>query len=210
MVMFCMGGVFEDADKLYEDGDYSKAIKMWQRSCDDRDTRSCYRLGGLYKFGINTTQSYQKASEVYKKTCDGGDMTGCYELAGLYFEGYGVRQDYQKAASLHQKACDGGRAASCLILGDLYKEGNYQKAVSLYQSGLNLLKNTCENGDADSCDYLGDLYKNGWHIKQDRSLAKEFYGKACDLADQIGCDEYKQLNEAELINDKHGIAPIAP
>ena len=65
--MFCMGGVFEDADKLYEDGDYSKAIKMWQRSCDGGDTRSCYRLGGLYKFGINTTQSYQKAAEVYKK-----------------------------------------------------------------------------------------------------------------------------------------------
>lgn len=45
--MFCMGGVFEDADKLYESGDYSKAIKMWQRSCDGRDTRSCYRLGNL-------------------------------------------------------------------------------------------------------------------------------------------------------------------
>lgn len=44
MVMFCMGGVFEDADKLYEDGDYSKAIKMWQRSCDGGDTRSCYSL----------------------------------------------------------------------------------------------------------------------------------------------------------------------
>jgi len=73
-----------------------------------------------------------------------------------------------------------------------------------------LLKNACESGDADSCSYLGDLYKNGWHIKQDRSLAKEFYGKACDLAEQIGCDEYKQLNEAELIDDKHGITPSAP
>lgn len=63
----------------------------------------------------------------------------------------------------------------------------------------------------DSCSYLGDLYKNGWNIKQDRSLAKEFYRKACDLAEQIGCDEYKQLNEAELIDDKqHGIAPSAP
>ena len=47
IAMFCMGGVFEDADKLYEDGDYPKAIKMWQRSCDGGDTRSCYRLGGF-------------------------------------------------------------------------------------------------------------------------------------------------------------------
>lgn len=27
IVVFCMGGVFEDADKLYEDGDYSKSDK---------------------------------------------------------------------------------------------------------------------------------------------------------------------------------------
>ena len=113
-------------------------------------------------------------------------------LADLYIDGRGVEKDFKKAADLYQKACDGGRAVACLTLGDFYKANNYQKAESLYQSGLNLLKNTCESGDAD------------------RSLAKEFYGKACDLAEQIGCDEYKQLNEAELIDDKHGIAPSAP
>ncbi len=85
IAMFCMGGVFEDADKLYEDGDYPKAIKMWQRSCDGGDTRSCYRLGNLYRFGRNVTQNYQKAANFYQKACDDGDMTGCYELAGLYF-----------------------------------------------------------------------------------------------------------------------------
>ena len=153
---------------------------------------------------------YQKKAQINQKKCDEGDLYECQRLADLYIDGRGVEKDFKKAADLYQKACDGGRAAACLILGDLYKAGNYQKAESLYQGGLNSLKNTCESGDADSCSYLGDLYKNGWHIKQDRSLAKEFYGKACDLAEQIGCDEYKQLNEAEPIDDKHGIAPSAP
>ncbi len=47
IAMFCMGGVFEDADKLYEDGDYPKAIKMWQEACDSGEAQSCYRLGGF-------------------------------------------------------------------------------------------------------------------------------------------------------------------
>lgn len=67
IAMFCMGGVFEDADKLYEDGDYPKAIKMWQRSCDGGDTRSCYRLGNLYRFGRNVIKTIKKRRIFIKK-----------------------------------------------------------------------------------------------------------------------------------------------
>lgn len=42
---------------------------------------------------------------------------------------------------------------------------------------------------------LGNLYSSGHGIRQDNKIAKEYFGKACDLGDQRGCDGYKILNE---------------
>jgi len=39
------------------------------------------------------------------------------------------------------------------------------------------------------------MYLNGDGIRQNKSTAKEYFGKVCDLGDQDGCDFYKQLNE---------------
>ena len=45
------------------------------------------------------------------------------------------------------------------------------------------------------CYNLGFLYINGQGIGQNFSTAKEYYGKACDLGLQLGCDDYRKLNE---------------
>ena len=47
------------------------------------------------------------------------------------------------------------------------------------------------------CIGLAVLYKNGKGIWQNFSTAKEYYGKACDLGLQSGCDKYRKLNEIQ-------------
>ncbi|WP_051604663.1 SEL1-like repeat protein [Helicobacter rodentium] len=42
--------------------------------------------------------------------------------------------------------------------------------------------------------YLGVSYKKGQGVKQNLKRAKDYYGKACDLGLQQGCDAYKNLN----------------
>ncbi len=69
-----------------------------------------------------------------------------------------------------------------------YKAGGYQKAAKLFQK-------VCDGGVAGGCSNLGHLYYNGQGLRQDKSRAKEYYGKACDLGHQPGCDNYKKLNE---------------
>ena len=101
--------------------------------------------------------------------------------------------DYHKAAELLKKACDSGAALGCYNLGVLYDNGqgvkqNYHKAAELYQKA-------CDGGDAGGCLVLGVLYENGQGVKQDFSTAKQYYGKACDLGLQLGCDDYRRLNE---------------
>jgi uncharacterized protein len=42
---------------------------------------------------------------------------------------------------------------------------------------------------------LGAMYEDGVSVRQDYKKAKEWFGKACDNGFQIGCDEYKKLNQ---------------
>lgn len=46
-----------------------------------------------------------------------------------------------------------------------------------------------------SCYNLGILYEKGQGVGRDYHIAKELFGKACDLGLQPGCDFYKKLNE---------------
>ncbi|MEI6692953.1 MAG: sel1 repeat family protein, partial [Chlorobium sp.] len=40
---------------------------------------------------------------------------------------------------------------------------------------------------------LGALYANGKGVKEDKSAAKEWFGKSCDNGIQEGCDKYREL-----------------
>ena len=71
---------------------------------------------------------------------------------------------------------------------EAYEKGDYQKAVELF-------KKDCDSGNAKGCYNLGVSYNNGRGVKQDFSIAKQYYGKACDLGLQLGCDDYRRLNE---------------
>ncbi len=64
---------------------------------------------------------------------------------------------------------------------EAYNKGDYQKA--------------CDSGNAEGCYNLGVAYNNGQGVKQDFYTAKQYYGKTCDLGLQLGCDNYRRLNE---------------
>jgi len=50
-----------------------------------------------------------------------------------------------------------------------------------------------EQGDAHTQALLGEAYEHGHGVRQDRALAQEWYGKACQNGDQDGCDHYQRL-----------------
>lgn len=47
---------------------------------------------------------------------------------------------------------------------------------------------------AQACIDIALMYTNAQLVGQDLSLAKEFFGKACDLRNSNGCESYKVLN----------------
>ncbi len=46
-------------------------------------------------------------------------------------------------------------------------------------------------GEAGACNNLGVFYTYGKGVRQDKAKARELFGKACDMGNQKGCDNYK-------------------
>ncbi|HHF2043881.1 TPA: sel1 repeat family protein, partial [Haemophilus influenzae] len=60
-------------------------------------------------------------------------------------------------------------------------------------------RKAAEQGDADAQAILGFLYLLGERgVQVNKSLAKEWFGKACDNGNQNGCEYYGKLNRGEL------------
>ena len=55
------------------------------------------------------------------------------------------------------------------------------------------LERQCNNGNAGSCVKLGFLYYNGDGVKQDYKKAREFYNKACEMGEALGCSALGDL-----------------
>lgn len=180
------------AHYYYNLKEYLKADRFYMRACDGGYYYSCYMLGLMYHNGTGVDKSYIKASEFYEKACYGGKTDACNNLGVLYNRGHGVRQNSQKAFELYSKACYGGNALGCSNLGLLYHGGrgvykDYGKAEELYMRA-------CNSQEALGCINLGDLYVE----KKMTDKAYEYYGKACDLGNQDGCDKYKNKNNLNI------------
>lgn len=66
---------------------------------------------------------------------------------------------------------------------------DYAKAVEWYEKA-------AAQGHAAAQSNLGVMYVNGRGVRQNKTTAKEWFGKACDNGDQDGCAAYRELNEA--------------
>ncbi|MGX3098544.1 tetratricopeptide repeat protein [Helicobacter sp. 23-1046] len=141
------------------------------------------------------------AIKYFESGCDKVGKTqgaACSILAELYSIDSSdniVVKDYHKATKLYKKGCDSGFGQSCRGLGGMYEGGkgvrqDYHKARELYNKACNL-------EDALACYFIGLHYYYGVSgVEENRSIAKQYYGEACDLGYQNGCDDYKALNEA--------------
>ena len=92
------------------------------------------------------------------------------------------------------QAAKQGYAPAQYNLGLMYTQGqgvrkDYVEAFKWYQKA-------AEQGHVDAQVNLGGLYADGLGVRQNYKIAKEWFGKACDNGIQLGCDNYRKLNQA--------------
>ena len=101
--------------------------------------------------------------------------------------------DYKTALQIFEELSYKNNAKAKYNLGVMYENGygvkqDYLKAKEWYEKA-------AAQGLADAQNNIGFLYHNGKGVKQDKKVAKKWYGESCDGGDQVGCDNYKLLNE---------------
>ena len=108
-----------------------------------------------------------------------------------------TRGDYQTTFKFLLPLAEQGNAEAQLMLGVMYARG-----IGVKQDDFEAVKwyrKAAEQGDADAQAILGFLYLLGERgVQVNKSLAKEWFGKACDNGDQNGCEYYGKLNRGEL------------
>jgi TPR repeat protein len=85
---------------------------------------------------------------------------------------------------------------SGLLYADSFDDGMQAYMHTDYQKAAKLFEKAAEQGNIDAQGLLGVMYELGQGVRQNKALAKEYYGKACDNGLEESCDAYSRLNEA--------------
>lgn len=184
---------FDEATQNLINGNYKRALQIFENLCMGGDSGACYQLGILYSDGENVPRNFHKSVAFYDQACSANVLAACNNLGVMFYRGEGVRQDYQKSLELYDKACKGGNADACNNLGVMFENGYGVDNKDYVQAGL-YYTDACMGKSAKGCYNLAVLVYEGKVGKKDRAMAKEYYGLSCDFGLQAGCDEFKKLN----------------
>jgi len=153
----------------------AKAVQIFQEACEADGAKACDDLLRMCIEG-KCTDNDSKVFHLFEKACERGLAPGCADLGVMYGRGKGVRKDPDKAAESFNKACDGGSAVGCSYLGEWYSTAGVR-------AGWNC-------GRPAFCTFLGDAADA---VPKDDVKAFQFYKRACEGGDQIGCASVSQM-----------------
>jgi len=195
--------VFAKAEELQlDEHHYSEDFNKLNSEIAKYNYDACTRLAYMNRNGEGIKINKRKAAELYSKVCQRTNKK-CDTLAWMYYKGEGVRQDNQKFMQFSKQACDHNDYTGCQFIGYAYRDGNIVKQNKLLATQIfNTMCNMKTNNKFDkaiaqqSCIDVGFMYyNNGDASKPDIYLAKEYFGRGCNLGNSSGCKNYKILNE---------------
>ncbi|HHF6577582.1 TPA: tetratricopeptide repeat protein [Haemophilus influenzae] len=205
------------ARDLYEKGDKLSTIMLLNQNAEVGYPSSQADLAVAYFYGDGVQQDWSKAFYWYSETYrsininNSDDVFVTFDfsehlsidiyqnLATLYLLGLGTSKNEKMVEELINKC---NRHLGCkdkkinditdlklniLSRDDLPKELELQEKIEAIKEELVLSK------DPKVLIKLGELEK-------DKSKAKKYFGDACDLRSQEGCDKYRELNQKQDIN----------
>lgn len=181
--------------------DEFKAFDMFSKTCIKNKKGKynpyfgCANLAFLYLDGRGVRQNFKAGIEILNDTCKDGNLANCEILSNIYNDGYsGITKDTNKAMEILEFSCKKGEINACLKISNNLLDGNITDQKKI-QKGISMLENVCKLKNSEACLKLGIYYTNGNFVKQNLTVAKEFFGIACDLRNEKGCQSYKILNE---------------
>ncbi len=143
---------------------------------------------GIFLLALNLASAEDDPQvKKLKALCEEGNGDACFHIGERYRT---LDRDNKTAVGYFLKGCDGGHITACTHAGILTQMTGQQyspawkKAAKLYEKG-------CDKDSDKACFNLGLLkYKEGR-----QKAAKKYWSKACDLGNQVGCNNLQTLNK---------------
>lgn len=144
------------------------------QDCFGKNDKNACQRAGLLAGNMTPNDIIEWNSDVVNCR-ENKDKNSCQVAVDKIEKGYGIQY------------CTPGEF--CLYVGLMYKDvGDFFKANKYFEI-------LCHKwNDAVGCFFLGLSYVEGQGVRKNLSTAKQYYGKACDLGNQAGCDSYKLLH----------------
>jgi TPR repeat protein len=185
---------FEAGFSAYDSNDYATAKKEFEICAKEDHSGAQTMLGAMYYDGEGVRKDYHEAVKWFRLAVSKKEIPAVQVmLAQMYYRGEGVPKDYHEAFKWSKAAATQHHPYAQRLLGLMYFNGeevdqNYHEAFKWCQLAAN-------QKDGPAQTLLGIMYYEGKGVRQNRLKAKEWFGKACDNGCQIGCDEYRKMNE---------------
>jgi hypothetical protein len=87
----------DDASKAYKDGDYKKAVEIFEPAAAQGDPGALVSLGFMYYCGLHVKKDHKKAAELYEKAAQRNNVNAQFSLGTMYENGEGVEKNPAKA-----------------------------------------------------------------------------------------------------------------
>lgn len=139
-----------------------------------------------------TGTNAQKATQAYKNNdcdsalkyleiaCNDDEMQACYQLGHMHEKGKCVGINLAKSHEYYELACNKNYMMSCVNLGNFYKDGRGGVDKDL-EKAFDLNKRACDSDIAKGCNNVGYFYWKGEGADLDRTKAREYFVRACEL-----------------------------
>ncbi|MGJ0356481.1 tetratricopeptide repeat protein [Aliarcobacter butzleri] len=185
-----------DGIKAYEHKDYKTALNIFKELGDFNtfnEELAQYYLGKMYFKGIGVEKDYEESHRWYLLSALQGNKESQFFSGFMY--NFGKNKDYKKAKIWYEKSALQGHAEAQYNLAELYYHGSWFGIEQSLKKAAEWYEKAAIQSHTNAQLQLGIMYSNGWGVRQDLKIAKEWYGKVCDSGNQVGCDNYKKLNE---------------
>ena len=136
-----------------------------------------FKLGNLYKDGLEITQDFEQAIYWFHKAAEQGYANAQFYLGRMYESGCGIPQNFMQAVNWYLRAALQGHADAQYNLGRIYVNGiginkNFILAFYWY-------KKAADQGHSEAQYYIGWIYENGLGMtKINTKKAYEWYLKS--------------------------------
>jgi TPR repeat protein len=165
------------------------AADYYIKACKLDSALGCSNHAELARFGILGAADPKKAAELYKKSCELDEWIGCSGWAHYLRSGEGGQtKDLKKATELFQGACNADVDSACVELAEVLESdnGSVSEIARLRLKAFELTRKQADSNPAYMY-WLGVYFKDGMGTAKDEIRALEWFSKACDGFDPLGC-----------------------